>query len=305
MYFLSEEERRYVLRKLLPEARREPVHEELRGWSWHQPPLAPIYEAPLSLWEVAGQYCQSGRDLFWRRVEGQRAAPNAAMIAGGALHAVVTRLILAAKQVIYAHGAACVEPLSVVRPLPPLEAADVDGLADEARQALAAQAEILAGFERRRIVGRVEDILARQPHIGADALAAWALPVVVDQRLDGRFLGLSSHLSADAFAFGEPMIADLKFGPRQPFHRLTTTGYALVLESLSEMPIDIGCVVYASFEGGALRLERDFHRLDDELRQWFIEARDERMRLVEEGIDPGRAADCAPDCPYARLCAGA
>jgi CRISPR-associated protein Csa1 len=302
MYFLSEEERRYVLRKLLPEARREPVHEELRGWSWHQPPLAPIYEAPLGLWEVAGHYCQTGRDLFWRRVEGQRVAPNAAMIAGGVLHAVVTGLILAAKQVIYAHGRACVEPLSALRPPSPA-GDDVDRLADEPRRVLAMQAEMLAGFERRQIVGRVEDILARQPHIGTDALVAWALPVVVDQRLDGRFLGLSSHLSADAFAFGEPMIADLKFGPRRPFHRLTTTGYALVLESLTEMPIDIGCVVYVSFEEGALRLERDFHRLDDELRQWFIEARDERMRLVEEGIDPGRPADCPEDCPYAELCA--
>lgn len=304
MYFLSEEERRYVLRKLLPEARREPVHDELRGWSWHQPPLAPVYEAPLGLWEIAGQYCQTGRDLFWRRVEGQRVAPNAAMIVGGELHAVVTGLILAAKRAIYAHGRDCVEALAGLQ-TPVSKEPQEEQLPAPMRQALAVQVEALAAFERRRIVGRVEDILARQPHIGPDALAAWALPVVVEQRLDGRFLGLSSHLSADAFAFGEPMIADLKFGPRQPFHRLTTTGYALVLESLTEMPIDIGCVVYPSFDGDRLRLERDFHRIDDELRQWFVEARDERMRLVEEGIDPGRPATCAEDCPYEQLCAKA
>ena len=301
MYFLSEEERRYVLRKLVPEARREPVHEELRGWNWHQPPLAPIYEAPLGLWEVAGHYCQSGRDLFWRRVEGHKVPPNAAMIVGGALHRLVTRLILAAKRAIYAHGRLSPDLLGQLE-APPLDEPEVERLPEAARQALLAQAEVLAAFERRRIAGRVEDILARQPHIGPDALAAWALPVVVEQRLDGRFLGLSSHLSVDAFAFGEPMIADLKFGPRQPFHRLTTTGYALVLESLTEMPIDVGCVVYPSFVNGALRLERDFHRLDDELRQWFVEARDERMRLVEEGIDPGRPAQCAEDCPYEALC---
>ncbi len=304
MYFLSDEERRYVLRKLLPEARREPVHEELRGWNWHQPPLAPIYEAPLGLWEVAGQYCETGRDLFLRRVEGQHAPPNAAMIAGGALHGVVTGLILAAKQAIYSHGPACSQALAGLQaPLP--ESGGIERLPEAARQALAEQAEMLAAFERLRIVGRVEDILARQPHIGPDALAAWALPVVVEQRLDGRFLGLSSHLSADAFAFGEPMLADLKFGPPRPFHRLTTAGYALVLESLTETPIDIGCVVHASFHDSRLRIERDFHRIDDDLRQSFVEARDERMRLVEEGIDPGRPHTCAEDCPYAPLCSRA
>ncbi len=304
MYFLSEEERRYVLRKLLPEARREPVHDELRGWNWHQPPLAPIYEAPLGLWEIAGQYCQTGRDLFWRRVEGRRMPPNGAMVAGGVLHTVITGLILAAKRAIYAHGSDCVEPLASLAP-PEIAEPNLTALPQSAGQEVQAHAQVLAAFERRRIVGRVEDILARQPHIGPDALAAWALPVVVEQRLDGRFLGLSAHLSADAFAFGEPMIADLKFGPREAFHRLTTAGYALVLESLTEMPIDIGCVVYPTFDGQHLRLERDFHRIDDELRQWFVEARDERMRLVEEGIDPGRPAACAEDCPYAQLCAEA
>ena len=302
MYFLSEEERRYVLRKLLPEARRDPVHDELRGWNWHQPPLAPVYEAPLGLWEVAGQYCPTGRDLFLRRVEGKHVAPSAAMVVGGVLHGVVTDLILAAKRAIYAQGSDCVPSLSAL-PAPQPQRADLERLSSAEREALAVHVGLLAAFERHRIVERVEDILARQPHIGLDALAAWALPVVVEQRLDGRFLGLSSHLSADAFAFGEPMIADVKFGERRPFHRLTTTGYALVLESLTEMPIDIGCVVYPSFVDGQLRLERDFHRIDDELRQWFVEARDERMRLVEEGIDPGKPAACAPDCPYATFCA--
>lgn len=304
MYFLSEEERRFVLRKLIPEARREPVHDELRGWSWHQPPLAPIYEAPLGLWEIASQYCGSGRDLFWRRVEGRQAPPNTAMVVGGLLHGVVTDMILAAKRAIYAHGRDCIEALEQRLETPALPEDEIGRLTEDVQGTVREQAKVLAAFERRRIAGRAEDILARQPHIGPDALAAWALPVVVEQRLDGRFLGLSAHLSADAFAFGEPMIADLKFGDRRPFHRLTTTGYALVLESLTEMPIDIGCIVYPTFVAGQLRLERDFHRIDDELRQWFVEARDERMRIVEEGIDPGKPAECASDCPYASFCAG-
>ena len=69
MYFASAEEQRWVQRGLLPEARRQPVAEELRGWSWHQPPLKPVYDRPLGVYEVAGKYCPTGRDLFLRRVQ--------------------------------------------------------------------------------------------------------------------------------------------------------------------------------------------------------------------------------------------
>ncbi|MEW6425294.1 MAG: CRISPR-associated protein Cas4 [Bacillota bacterium] len=40
MYFLTEEEKKHLLRGLLPRARETGVAEELRGWNWPQPPLA-------------------------------------------------------------------------------------------------------------------------------------------------------------------------------------------------------------------------------------------------------------------------
>ena len=39
-------------------------------------------------------------------------------------------------------------------------------------------------------------------------------------------------MAADAISFPEMTVMDLKFGQRESVHRLTTTGYALVLESL-------------------------------------------------------------------------
>ncbi|MFQ6074027.1 MAG: CRISPR-associated protein Cas4, partial [Candidatus Bathyarchaeia archaeon] len=44
MYFLSDLEHKYLVHKLLPTAREAGVSAELRGWSWHQPPLKPYYE---------------------------------------------------------------------------------------------------------------------------------------------------------------------------------------------------------------------------------------------------------------------
>lgn len=148
----------------------------------------------------------------------------------------------------------------------------------------------------------MQEVLARQPRVGTDSLVALALPVTVEQQLDGSLLGLSGHLSTDALTAFAPVVFDVKFGPRRDFHRLATTAYALVLESLYEYPVDVGCLVYATFAGERVLVERDLHLLDDELRQWFVDERDERMRLVSEEIDPGKAERCADDCPYLGQC---
>lgn len=91
-------------------------------------------------------------------------------------------------------------------------------------------------------------------------------------------------------------------GPAGLNHKYQLTGYALVMESLYEYPINVGCVVYPSFPEGRFAVERDFHLIDDELRQWFIEERDERMRMLHEEIDPGVASECQETCPFWRHC---
>jgi len=301
MYFLDENEKRYLMRKLLPDARQQPVDETLRGWNWSQPPLTPIYAMRLGLWEVAGQYCPSRRDVFLRRVQGVEARPNVAMIEGSALHKTLAALIVAVKRVIYEFGSNCRLELERMANRSTIEG--MDERLDAGQSALLTQKiDTVWRFEHRQIMARLDAVLARQPHIGADALAALTLPITVESRLDGRFLGLSSHLSADAFNFAEPMMVDLKFGPPQPFDRLTTTGYAMVMESLTECPVNVGCLVHVQFRDGDLRFERDFHLLSDELRQWFVEARDELARLIEEEIDPGLAASCYEACPYWDVC---
>jgi len=302
LFFLSDEERRHVLRKLLPESRRADVHPELRGWSWSEPPLSPVYDVPLGVSEVAGRYCGSARDLYLRRVIGIQAPPNAAMLEGRLLHRAVADQLLRAIRIVYT------SPVEgVLRALEELRTPPAEGVApatvpEQVRAELSRKVAALAEFEYHRIVSRVADVLARQPRVGPSGLVALALPVTVEMPLDGRFLGLSRHLSADAVSIFEPMVVDLKFGQRRDFHRLATAGYALVMESLHEFPINLGCVTYVGVEGGRVTLDRDFHLIDDELRQWFVEARDEAMRLVSEGVDPGLSGECYETCPYWRHC---
>ena len=69
MYFLNEEEKRLLLRQILPQARQKDIASELRGWNWDKPQLSPIYDTVrLGVAEVANNYCPSNRDLYLRRV---------------------------------------------------------------------------------------------------------------------------------------------------------------------------------------------------------------------------------------------
>lgn len=307
MYFLSEEERRYLLRGLVPRSRTLDVAEEHRGWNWHLPPLEPPYAVRLGVHEVAGRYCSTGRDVYLRRVLGVRGEPGPAMLAGGFYHDVLAAVITRAKRLLYTHGVERFRDALAALAGPALEepaAGRADKLPQETWAEVERRGRLLWEFEAGRVAARVQEVLVRQPRISEDALVALAVPVVVEQKLDGTFLGLSPHLSADAVAVGEPLVIDVKFGEPRDFHRLSTTGYALVTEAVCEYPVNLGCLVYAEFRDDRWVIRRDFHVIDDELRHWFLEERDEKMRLVFEEIDPGRPETCPPDCPYLSACHG-
>lgn len=304
MYFLSEDERKHLLRYFLPKARELGVAEELRGWNWHQPPLEPVYDNPLALYEVANAYCSSGRDIFLRRVEKIKGRPNLAMIQGTVLHAVVADVLVNTKRAIYIHGVANYQKIiSDIENHPELNlepwAAE---LSPEEEADTKAKVKVVTNFEKTRVLARLQEVLIKQPYIGEDSLTNLTVPVVVEQKLNGMFLGLSAYLSTDAFIFSEPMVLDLKFGEARDFHRLGTTGYSLVMESVYEFPVNLGCIVYAELRGDRLIIKRDVHIISDELRQWFLEARDEKARFVAEGIDPGLAEECYVECPYYKVC---
>ncbi len=306
MYFFSDEEKKYLLKSFLPRSRQMETVEELRGWNWHQPPLAPVYDVKLALYEVANAYCKTNRDLYLRRIDRIKTKPNLAMIRGKVFHEVLVRVLVRAKRLIYEKGVGNFQEIlkKLNTPLNLSFLLECQSQLDEKDFIeLQKKAATIANFENARVAARIQEILVKQPYIAEDSLAALAIPVVVEQKLDGTFFGLSAHLSADAFTFSEPMVLDLKFGKQKKFHRLATTGYALVMESIYEFPINLGCIVYAEFKGDRLIAKKDIHIIDDELRQWFIEERDEKMRMIYEEIEPG-LGECYDYCPYILQCRG-
>jgi len=316
MYFLSHEEKKQLARYYLPKAREIGVAEELRGWHWDLPPIQPIYDVRLGVFDVAGQYCPKGRDLYFRRVEHMRGNPTKQVLQGKIFHALMVEIITLCKKNIYLYGITQISSLPeavskeagewlnqeikryVTGNLKELE--NLEELIEETT----IQGRELLRFEVERIWGRIQEVLLQQPYIAEDSLVSLAIPVVVEQKLNGSFLGLSGMLSTDALTYSEPIVVDLKFGPPRDFYRLATTGYALVLEALHDFPVNIGCIVYAQFKNGRWHIERDLHVIGDELRQRFIEERDEKMRLVYEEIDPGPEINCKIECMYKSDCIG-
>lgn len=303
MYFLSVEENRLLLRQLVPQMRETGVAEELRGWTWPEPPVAPPYDARLALYEIAGKYCPSGRDVYLRH-SGIKSQVSSQAFAGSAYHDAVVQVLMEAKRLIYVHGPGRPdEIMEGIRSFQP----KVEGLgsAGQEGERLAQGVDKIKRFEDSRVVARLKEVLSRQPHINADSLAATVIPLVCEHRLDGSFLGLSSLLSCDAAFQGGAVVFDLKFGHKRDFHRLSATGYAMVMESLWEFPVDIGCTVYVDLRGPVPSVSRELFQINDELRQWFIDERDDKMRIVAEELDPGVPDNCYQYCGYRHICLSA
>lgn len=309
MYFLSTDERQYLIKSLLPAAREQVVADELRGWSWHDSPVAPPYPSvALGVYEVAGKYCSTGRDIWLRKVQKLQREPNTLMVEGRLLHSVMARIIYAAKRAIWTRG---VDQLAEI--CQSLADFDEEWLRNEWTrlrikpdwESLVRKAKAIWSYEAAIIASRIREASSRQPFANEDSIVSAALPVIIEQKLNGFLLGLSKHLSMDAYQSAEPLILELKFGERQDFHKLQVTGYALAAESLYEYPLNLGCIVYPSFiKGDKLKVEKEYFLISEELRQEFLDLRDERMRMVFEEIDPGLMDECPHSCPFFGDCHG-
>jgi len=285
-----------VFRELkLVRGMRADVGEELRGWRWGEPPVAPPpLGVRLSVSEIVGGYCESRRDLYLRRVLRVRAEPNGSMKFGAYIHEVFRRSLIGLRRLVE-EGAASGWEL--------IRRFDGEALAREAAEAVGAEPDPrgveLARFLAVQVAARVDEVASRS---GADPLsvAARAVPLLAEYVVDGRPLGLTL-VRADAVVHGA--VLEVKVGERSDRHALALAGYALAIEADEEVPVDAGLLVYISFNGG-VKLRAVPVPVGEGLRREFLEERNRLMELVHSGADPGVSPNCDGRCPLYAHCHG-
>lgn len=222
MYFFSEEERKYLLKKLIPKAREKGIAEDLRGWSWNSAELSPPHDIILSVWEVSDRYCETGRDSYLRHVQKISVPASEEMVAGRIYHQAMAELYPTSKRLIYREGLGICTNLSqiLMERLPEaiIEAEEQLAQVECSAQTIRDVGENLRklwSFEVSRIVSSIYAYLGKYKYLSDDSLINHALPFVVEHKLDGRYLGLSSNLSVDAINMGGMLICDLKTGQKK------------------------------------------------------------------------------------------
>jgi len=295
LYFLSDIEHKYLLYQLLPTARDVGVSKELRGWSWHQPPLKPYYDGvKLPMYEVSSKYCPTARDAYLRHVEGVYPVPVGKVALGKVLHGVVSDCL----QLFLQRGDRSFEAW-----WQKVRWQEIPGKAEDYLESC----RRVWQFVQTVCDARLAEVSSRQPHASNLDLMASAVPFLIEHRISGELLGLSGVLSLDCFDFLRAIVFDLKVaGKLEDWHRLYAVGYALVFESVHEVPVDICCTVYLSVDNGKINVQKDLFFASDELRQWWIEERDKKLEIVAEKKDPGRPerSQCKEYCMFFNACYG-
>lgn len=154
---------------------------------------------------------------------------------------------------------------------------------------------------------RLAEASSRQPHASELDLMASAVPFLVEHKISGELLGLSGMLSVDCYDYLHAIMFDLKATNRpEEWHRLYSVGYALVFESVHEVPVDICCTVYLNVDNERVNVHKDLFFANDELRQWWIEERDKKLEIVAEKKDPGKPerSQCSEYCTFYSTCYG-
>jgi len=263
--------------------------------------MKPYYDSEdIPMYLVCSKYCPTNRDVFLNRIKGIRGEVTFALSMGLTIHEIVSHAILE-----FLEGKKrsfedfWKENSHHVR----YKGMDAKGLEFIRESAASAW-----NYTQINCNAAYCNMHAEQPFAKERDLVSTAIPFLVEHRLSGKLLGLSGILGIDCYDYLRGIVYDLKVvkigGKLEDWSRLYPTGYALVLESIYEIPIDIGCVLSVNFVNGRMNVKKEYFFISDELRSWWIEERDKKLEIVSQKKDPGICQKCPEDCIYWNECRG-
>ena len=297
MYFLNEIEKELLVRKILQEVRENAVTDNLRGSAWHESPLKPYYEGlKLPMYLACSTYCQTRRDAYACKVMKISGERNREIQFGLFIHRLVPETINAFRM--NPQETPEFETLNK-------KVLDAEKIEQKHHEEFTRNARAVFDATLNQLRERLSAMKASQPRMTGEDAMLTSVPFLVEHKVSGELLGLSENLSIDCYDYLRNIVFDLKVGVQnaRKDDRLYPTGYAMVLESIYEIPVNIGCTVYVGFtKEGQLTVRKDIFAINDELRSWWVEERDKKLEIIGEEKDPGRADACDKNCPYLEAC---
>ena len=311
MYIIFGETAEQFFGGALEEALKTRISDELRGWSSS---VKPKDELQLPQYIVSGKYCDSARDVWLKYVMKEVAKKTKPLLQGGLYHEILAEIIPASKKYIYNSGVNA--GFDILTHLMESRESTIDMIFENNKSDVMSLLRVsdineikenmrkMWNYQSVQIAASVDMVLSRFMNIDADALVAKAIPISVEQKLDGSRIGLSRQLSVDALKVPHTVIMDVKTGKTHKFHELTITGYAMAYESEFKIPVDIGCIIYPQFmeKKSVPYIEKRFYIITDEMRRVFLDERNRKANIILEEKDPGLASYCPQSCGYFMKC---
>ncbi|MEM2880704.1 MAG: CRISPR-associated protein Cas4, partial [Candidatus Methanomethylicaceae archaeon] len=197
MYFLNDFDKKILLNKLLPLARDIGVSPELRGWSWSQEPIKPLYDLKMPMYLTCSKYCPTGRDVYLSMVKGAKPRINYKISLGKLIHGAISDSFLS---FIDKRKISFGEWWNNVRK-------EEIPLIDERMRAFA---ESIWNYIIESCRVEYENHRMQQPYATERDLMATAIPFLIEHKLSGELLGLSGLLSPDCYDYLRKIIFDVK-----------------------------------------------------------------------------------------------
>ncbi|MEM2037163.1 MAG: type I-A CRISPR-associated protein Cas4/Csa1 [Candidatus Caldarchaeum sp.] len=272
------------------------VSDELRGWRWREPPLLSPYRIHINASDLSFR-CDSGRLGYLRHVSHVREKAGDDLLFGSAVHRVIVDASTFAKGVIIhsrpSSGREFYDEMMRVGDV--LRGERLFSRFSEVFNSLWSSACFVYS-------SALDKVLSSSRYLGWDGIAYRVVPWVCEFAVDGRLLGLNRAVRVDAL-IPPNVLVEFKTRPPSRLFEVALAGYALCFESMFNVPVNHGLILYVSFEkGGQFRVYEHFVPIDDALRMEFVERRDLLLRVVAERFDPGLPAECDKSCPYLKIC---
>ena len=293
VYYLNDIEHKQLLKKLRPLSRSVGVTEELRGWSWDNSPLKPYHDVKLPMYSICSKYCPTSRDVYLRHVLKKKGEMTYPVSLGSVTHAAINE---AYRQVRRRNFNPAFEEWYNAQKFE----TSMQGNLELIKQ----YADMVWKHVLTNAESKFRDAMSSQPYSTEEDMIATSAPFLIEHKISGELIGCSGILSVDCYDYLHNIMFDVKTGIKKEevnSFKLYATGYALVFESIYEVPVDIGCTVFLNFKDDRLLVERDLFQISDDLRSWWIEERDKKAEMVYEEKDPGMA-ECERRCMHEAVC---